>query len=72
MSIHVIPLHDSREHEQASDCWCLPLTEYVEGQDGIRREVVTHNANDFREFHERLTGKGERRKQWGTFHDEPS
>ncbi len=42
--LHVIPLNDTREHEESVDCWCKPRDD----GDG----VVVHNSADRREEYE--------------------
>lgn len=66
--IHVIPLHDDREHEvYGSDCWCQPGVEYLD-DDGDTIDggpLVIHNAADLREVYEGLVGESYRGRLWG-------
>lgn len=41
---HVLPINDTREHEESDTCWCHPTTD----EDG----VVTHHSADQRELFE--------------------
>ena len=45
--LHIIPLHDLREHvaEEGEECWCKP---HVEEDTGL----VIHNSADGREAYE--------------------
>lgn len=47
--IHVIPVGDKDVHCAQSTCWCCPIQTHT--------GVLTHNAKDCREAHERSTGK---------------
>lgn len=47
--IHVVPMHDIREHEAVSSCWCHPQ------RDDEEPLVLIHNSGDGREDFE--TGK---------------
>jgi len=40
---HVLPVNDTREHDEHCGCWCRP-----EWKDG----VIVHNSDDGREYHE--------------------
>ena len=41
--LHVIPIDDLREHEEAESCWCSPR---------LMNGVLVHNSMDDRESHE--------------------
>ena len=43
--IHVVPVRDAREHEDAADCWCEPR---VEWEPGWTCKVIVHEALDGR------------------------
>lgn len=55
--VHVLPLHDLREHEESRTCWCQPLVENVSCTDdehiGRTGALVVHQAADGRELVER-------------------
>jgi hypothetical protein len=44
--IHVVPLHDLREHIASSDCWCKPT------EDEGWPDVWVHHSMDKREEYE--------------------
>ena len=44
--IHVIPMHDLREHRVEESCWCRPQ------RDPEDPEVLVHNSLDRREMYE--------------------
>jgi len=43
--MHIMPLHDYREHETSKECWCNPTVDEDEN-------LVTHNSLDGREYAE--------------------
>lgn len=46
MNIHVLPINDLREHQEALDCWCNPTPDHEEPS------VIIHNSMDGRESYE--------------------
>lgn len=61
MTLHVIPMNDSGEHEVETHCACVPNLYDSRCTD---RDIWVHNAFDKREFRERVTGAGEPGKEW--------
>ena len=51
MSLHVLPVNDWIDHEEATTCLCEPRVEFVNGE-----MLVIHNALDGREAAE-VAGK---------------
>lgn len=47
--IHVLPMHDLREHKMSADCECKPTVEVVGAV-----LLYTHHSYDHREFFEEL------------------
>jgi hypothetical protein len=45
-AIHVVPMHDLREHNASADCWCKPT------QDDDWLNVWVHHSMDKREEYE--------------------
>jgi len=50
MNWHILPLNDSKEHEELSTCDCLPKVEIAEGGDML----IIHNSYDGREIVEKV------------------
>lgn len=46
--IHVLPVHDLREHVKSRDCWCAPDLQRESGT-----VIVVHRSADGRELIER-------------------
>jgi hypothetical protein len=44
MTLHIIPINDLQEHEEASTCDCCPSAEIIDGD-----MIIIHNAYDGRE-----------------------
>lgn len=47
IDIHVVPVNDTREHDEIRQCWCRPRLEEA----GLR-VLVVHNSADGREYFE--------------------
>lgn len=47
--INIIPVEDTWEHIESSECWCAPKVELIEGS-----ELIIHNADDCREMFENI------------------
>jgi hypothetical protein len=47
--INIIPVEDTWEHIESSECWCAPRVELIEGS-----ELIIHNADDCREMFENI------------------
>lgn len=58
--VHIIPIDDLLEHEQAAGCWCKPKVVRCDG--GL---IAIHNSADWREAAERDLGV--ELKPWGRF-----
>ena len=57
MSIHVVPINDTKDHELEMECECKPIVEWGgEGGPYPSGPVVTHNSYSRREFIERMLG----------------
>lgn len=48
--MHIIPSDDLIEHEESTDCVCLPTSETVFCNDGSFRYMYTHHSLDGREL----------------------
>ena len=62
--IHILPIGDTREHEENTTCWCRPEVEWEDPDTGevYREGLVIHHANDCREAveeAERILDEGE-------------
>ncbi len=44
--IHIVPMHDLRDHIDSIECWCRPVVDEEEPR------VVVHNSMDRREAFE--------------------
>ena len=56
-AVHVIPIHDLREHEESGQCWCGPRVTTVEaippagdGRERWTHPLVVHHSLDGREL----------------------
>ena len=49
--IHVLPINDTREHEEGTICWCEPCVEFRHPETGVAytEPLVIHNAADCRD-----------------------
>jgi hypothetical protein len=45
MSINIIPLNDSKEHEELTTCECCPSVQFENGE-----MIIIHNSFDGREI----------------------
>lgn len=43
--IHVVPVNDTRPHEDSSACWCHPSVDF-----DLPEPVAVHNSDDGREY----------------------
>lgn len=58
-TVHVLPVHDLKEHTESEDCACHPRVSFVDGGG----KVVVHNSYDGREFLEQWEEKKQERVQ---------
>lgn len=47
--VHVMPIDDLIEHDEADDCVCVPRLDPVEREDGSIGWVIVHHSLDGRE-----------------------
>ena len=59
MRVNIIPMNDSREHQQSETCFCQPRKSFESD-----RVLIIHNAQDLREVYEQITGEPLEGKQW--------